>query len=95
MDATETVTHLPKITRPPLKVASLKDAKVVIEEGAQRVARRARARGPPLCINNHGINDLEESDGEYEMDSWIFPTTNGGPSNWTANDFVLITFVQK
>ena len=33
MATTETVTNLPKITRPPLKMASLKDAKAVIEEG--------------------------------------------------------------
>ena len=33
MAATETVTRMPKITRPPLKIASLKDAKAVIEEG--------------------------------------------------------------
>ena len=33
MAATETVTNLLRITRPPLKMASLKDAKAVIEEG--------------------------------------------------------------
>ena len=33
MAATEAVTNLPKITRPPLKMASLKDTKAVIEEG--------------------------------------------------------------
>ena len=33
MAATETVTNLSRITRPPLKMASLKDAKAVIEEG--------------------------------------------------------------
>ena len=32
MAATETVTNLPKITIPPLKMASLKDAKAVIDE---------------------------------------------------------------
>ena len=33
MATTEAVTNLPKITKPPLKMASLKDAKAVIEEG--------------------------------------------------------------
>ena len=118
MAVTDIVTSLPKITRPPLKMASLKDAKAVIEEGgctiwgqlpdipyksdkfglgfssgAQRVVRRARTGRPPLCINNHGVNALE--DGDNDMDSWIFPTTNGGPSNWTTKYFVPITFIQK
>ena len=30
---TKTIAVVPKITRPPLKMASLKDAKIVIEEG--------------------------------------------------------------
>ena len=120
MAATETVTSMPKITRPPLKMASLKDAKVVIEEvgctiwvqlldityksnnfglgfnsGAQRVVRRAHAGGPPLHINNHEINASEDNDGDCDMDIWIFLTTNGGPSNWTAKDLVPITFIQE
>ena len=37
MAATEIVTNLPKITRPPLKMASLKDAKAVIEEGGSTI----------------------------------------------------------
>ena len=120
MAATEAVTNLPKITRPPLKMDSPKDAKAVIEEGEstvwgqlpyipsksdkfglgfssgdQRVVRRARAGRPPLRINNHGVNALEDNDGDNDMDSWIFPTTNGGPSNWIERNFVPITFVQK
>ena len=31
---TKAVSQVPKITRPPLKMSSLKDTKVVIEEGA-------------------------------------------------------------
>ena len=106
MAATDPVTNVPQITIPPLKMASLKDAKTVIEEGgctiwghlldipyksdkfglgfssgAQRVVRRARAGGPPLRINNHGVNTLEDDDGDYDMDSWIFPTTYGGLNN--------------
>ena len=120
LDATEVVTNVSKITRPPLRMASLKEAKLVIEEGgstiwghlpdipyksdkfvlgfssgAQRVVCRARAGGPPLCISNHGVNALEDSDGDNDMDSWIFPTTNDGPSKWTTKDFVPITFIQK
>ena len=55
----------------------------------------------PMPKNGPGINDIdvvsttEDADSSYDMDSWIFPTTNGGPSNWTAKNFVPITFVQK
>ena len=35
--ATETFTNVPKITRPPLKMASLKDAKAFIEEGGSTI----------------------------------------------------------
>ena len=120
MAATKTVTCMPKITRPPLKMASLKDAKAVIKEdgctiwgqlpdftlktkkfglgfttGAQRVVLRARAGGPPLCISNRGVNAIEDNDEHSDIDSWIYPTTNSGPSNWTARDFVPISFVQR
>ena len=56
--------------------------------GAQRGVRRARAGGPPLCISNREINAIEDNEEESDIDSWIYPTTNGGPSNWTARDFV-------
>ena len=36
--------------------------------GAQRAVRRARARGPLLRINNHGINGLEDNDSDNECD---------------------------
>ena len=96
-------TKAPKITRPPLKMASLKDARAVVEEGgctiwgqlpdipyksnkfglgftseAQRVVRRTRAGGPPLRISNHGVNVLEDSDSNCDMDEWIFPTIGFG-----------------
>ena len=51
--------------------------------------------------HGHGVNaiddvsSMEDVDNDYDVDSWIFPTTNGGPSNWTARDFVPITFVHK
>ena len=63
--------------------------------GAQRAVRRARAGGPPLRINNHGINAIEESEEESDIDSWIYPTTNGGPSNWTTRDFIPVSFIPQ
>ena len=87
---TNTAITVPEITIPPLKMASLKDAKAVVEKGAQRAVHRARTRGPPICIINHGINAFEDSDSDCDMDKWIFPTSSGGLNNWRAKDFVPI-----
>ena len=104
----------------PLKMASLKDARVVIEKGectnwgrlpdftpktdkfglgftaeAQRVVRKARIGRPPVFITNPGVNAIEDNAEESEFDSWIYPTTDGGLNNWTAKDFIPITFVTQ
>ena len=63
--------------------------------GDQRAVRRARAGGPPLRISNRGINAIEDSEEELDIDSWIYPTTDGGLSNWTAKDFVPISFITQ
>ena len=111
---------VPKVTRIPPKMASLKDAKAVVEEdgctiwgqlpdipyksdkiglgftsGAKKAVRRARARGPPLCISNHGVNVVEDTNSDCDLDNWVFPTTSGGFNNWTARDFVSISFIQE
>ena len=43
----------------------------------------------------HGVNAIEDDVEESEFDSWIYPTTNDGPNNWTTKDFVPITFVTQ
>ena len=104
----------------PMKMASLKDARAVIEKGgcanwgrlpdftqkankfglgfmeeAQRVVCSVRMGRPHVFINNSGVNVIEDDVEESEFDNWIYPTTNGGPSNWTAKDFIPITFVTQ
>ena len=55
----------------------------------------------PMLKHGPGINVInvvsatEDTDNEYDVDSWIFPTINGGPNNWTTKDFIPITFIQK
>ena len=120
VEVTNTIPKIPKITRTPLKMSSLKDAKAVIEEGwctiwgqlpdipyksekfgvgftsgAQKAVRRARARKPPLKISNHGVNTVEDDEDHYDLEDWIFPTVNGGLSNWEAKDFVPIIFIPQ
>ena len=63
--------------------------------GAQRVVCYARTEGPPLRISNHGVNALEDSNSDCDLDKWIFPTINGGLSNWEAKYLVPVTFIQE
>ena len=101
-------------------MASLKDARAVIEKGecanwgrlpdftpktdkfglgftaeAQRVVRKARIGRPLVFITNPGVNAIEDDVEESEFDSWIYPTTDNGPSNWTEKDFTPITVVTQ
>ena len=61
----------------------------------QRAVRKARIERPPVFITNPGVNAVEDKVEESEFDSWIYPTTDNGPSNWTAKDFTPITFVTQ
>ena len=104
----------------PLKMASLKDARAVIEKGecanwgrlpdftpktdkfglgftaeAQKAVRKARIGRPHVFITHPRVNAVEDEVEESEFDSWIYPTTDNGPSNWTAKDFTPITFVTQ
>ena len=115
LTSTETVAE-----DPPMKTASLKDARDVIEKGgcanwgqipdfahkidkfglgftaeAQRDVRCARIGRPPLCITNPEVNAIEDHDEESEFDSWIYPTTDGGLSNWMEKDFMPISFITQ
>ena len=62
---------------------------------AQRVVRRARIGRPPMRITNPKVNAIEDDDEESEFDSWIYPTTDGGLSNWTTKEFVPISFITQ
>ena len=62
---------------------------------AQRDVRRARIGRPPLRISNPGVNAIEDDDEESDFDIWIYLTTNGGLNNWTAKDFVPVSFITQ
>ena len=106
------------IEDPPLKMASLKDARAVIEKGecakwgrlpdftpktdkfglgftaeAQRAVRKARTGRPPVFITNPWVNVVGDEDevGESEFNSWIYPTVDGGLTNWIARDHTPVT----
>ena len=67
---------------------------IYIHSGSQKSVRRARAGEPALKISNHRVIAVEDDEDNYDLEEWIFPTLNGGLSNWEAKDFVPINFIQ-
>ena len=49
----------------------------------------------PIPKHDQGVNAIGDDDEESDIDSWIYPTTNGGLSNWMAKDFVFIYFITQ
>ena len=44
----------------------------------------------------HGVNAIrEDDDEEFDIDRWIYPTTNGGLSNWTAKDSMPVSVITQ
>ena len=62
---------------------------------AQRVVRRARAGTPPLRVSNNGVNAIEDTNSDYDLDSWIFSTIGNRLNNWKTEDRTSISFSQK
>ena len=62
---------------------------------AQRAVRNARIGRPLVFISNSRVNAIEDDVEDSEFDSWIYPTTDGGPRNWTTKDFIPISFVTQ
>ena len=62
---------------------------------AQKEVRRAHVGKPPLCIRNHEVNAVEDSDDECSFEEWIYPTTGGNLNNWHAKDFTHISFNEE
>ena len=56
----------------------------------------------PMPKHGSGINAIEvvsateDADDENpDVDSWIYPTTNSGLNNWTAKDFIPVSFIPQ
>ena len=49
----------------------------------------------PMPKHDQGVNAIEDDEEESDNDSWIYPTTNGGLNNWTAKDFVPVSFIHS
>ena len=66
-----------------------------LTSGTQKAVFRARTGRPPLRISDHGVNAVEDSDDNCDLEEWIFPTISGGLNNWEAKEFVPINFIQQ
>ena len=43
-----------------------------------------------------GVNAIgDDDDEEFDIDIWIYPTADGGLSNWTAKDFMPISVITQ
>ena len=73
------------------KVQDLIDAKEIEFEAPEKPS----VITAPMPKHDAGVNAIEDDDEESEFDSWIYPTTDGGLSNWTAKDFVPISFITQ
>ena len=73
------------------KVQDLIDAKEVQFEAPEK-PNMVTAPMP-----NHRVNAIRDGDEveESEFNSWIYPTADSGPSNWTTKDYIPITFVTQ
>ena len=73
------------------KVQDLIDAKEVQFEAPEK----PNVVTAPLP--DHGVNAIRDGDEveESEFNNWIYPTTDGGLNNWTAKDYIPVTFVTQ
>ena len=57
----------------------------------------------PMPKHDSGVNVIEvvsamedaDDEEESDIDIWIYPTTNGGQSNWTTRDFIPVSFIPQ
>ena len=50
----------------------------------------------PMPKHDTGVNAIrDDDDEEFDIDSWIYPTTNGGLSNWTAKDSMPVSYITQ
>ena len=59
-------------------------------------AKEIEFRAPEKPKQDAGVNAIgDDDDEELDIDSWIYPTANGGLSNWTAKDSMPVSVITK
>ena len=49
----------------------------------------------PLPNPDETVNAVEDTDDDYDLDSWISPTIGDGLDNWKAEDTIPISFSRE
>ena len=49
----------------------------------------------PMPKHDSGVNAIGDDEEESDINSWIYPTTNGGLNNWTTKDFLPVSFITQ
>ena len=42
-----------------------------------------------------GVNAIGDDKEEFDIDSWIYPTADGGLINWTTKDSMLVSVITQ
>ena len=71
------------------KVQDLIEAKEIEFEALEK----PNAITSPMPKHGQGVNAIGDDEEESDIDSWIYPTTDGGLNNWTEKDFVPVSFI--
>ena len=65
------------------------------EENIKKIEGIAKTIDQEFLLEGTIKTEIEDDEEESDIDSWIYPTTNGGLDNWTAKDFVPISFITQ
>ena len=49
----------------------------------------------PMPKHDAGVNVMGDDEEEFDIDSWIYPTTDGGLSKWTTRDSMPISYIMQ
>ena len=70
----------------------------VLKNKAQNLidAKEIEFGAPEKAKHDAGVNVIgDDDDEEFDIDSWIYPTANGGLSNWTAKDSMPVSVITE
>ena len=73
------------------KVQDLIEAKEIEFEAPEK----PNVMTAPMPKHDQGVNAIEDDDEESDFDSWIYPTTDGGLSNWTTKDSMPVSITTQ
>ena len=59
-------------------------------------AKEIEFGAPEKPKKDAGVSAIGDADDEeFDIDSWIYPNADGGLSNWTAKDSMLVSVITQ